>query len=43
MPYAAHHPADHDHAISLGSPALIPMLWSLRLVVQRVVWGKMGA
>jgi hypothetical protein len=43
MAHAALHQADHHQAIAQGSPALIPMLWSLRLVVGRMVWGKMGA
>ncbi|MFL6022592.1 MAG: hypothetical protein ACJ72O_04565 [Marmoricola sp.] len=37
-----HQPANADFtAIELGSPALLPMLWGLRLVLGRVVWGKM--
>ena len=31
------------HAINVGSPPLIPMLWGLRLVLGQWVWGKMGS
>ena len=29
------------HAIDTGSPPLITLLWSLRLVIGHWVWGKM--
>ncbi|WP_281272203.1 hypothetical protein [Nocardioides marmorisolisilvae] len=31
------------HAIDAGSPALIPMLWGLRLALGHWVWGKMDS
>ena len=37
------HPVSADYyAISAGSPPLIPMLWSMRLVLGPLLWGKMG-
>ena len=40
MSYTETDPA-HHRAIAQGSPALIPMLWGLRLAVARMMWGKM--